>query len=553
MTLHPQRFFAPTLTLVLALARGAAAQVPSQSASPPPAPQPPERPQEVAADSPRAAMTEFLALTRAGRFDEAGGYLSLGAAEAPRAPTLARRLRAVLDRHIWVDPESLSPLSDGDPTDGLPPRTDDVGWIPSPAASGRKEPVRFVRREDAGGARWAFSRGTVARIEAWYDALDDRWIREYLPEPLLRPGPRGLLWWQWLALGPLLIVAWLAGRILAALSLGAFGRLKARAAPPRDRALVAKLRAPLCALLTVGVAVALFPFLALYAPAQAWVERTASAAVVLAVLWTLWRAVDVGGQRLAAAPWALGNPAARSLLNTGVRAGQAVVLAIGVVAALTALGYPVASIATGVGLGGVALAFAAQKTVENLFGSISIGVDRPFRVGDLVRVEDALGTVEALGLRSTRIRTLDRTLVTIPNGNLAEMRIESLAARDRFRLACTIGLEHATTVAQIRQVLDGMEATLRQHSRIWPDEIVVRLKEIGSSSLDVEVVAWFQTATFAEFQLARQEVLLRFLEVVEKAGARIAFPTRTIHVAADSKPVGAVRDDSAAAGQGPSS
>jgi len=182
--------------------------------------------------------------------------------------------------------------------------------------------------------------------------------------------------------------------------------------------------------------------------------------------------------------------------------------------------------------------FGAQKTVENLFGSISLAVDQPFLVGDFVKVEDFVGTVEDIGLRSTRFRTLDRTLVSIPNGKLADQRLESFAARDRMRLATTIGVEYRTTRAQMGEVLEGFERVLRGHPKIWPDSIVVKFKEFGPSSLDIEIMAWFQVPTWADFQLCRQEVLLGFMKVVEDAGTAFAFPTRTVHVVNAPDPPG---------------
>jgi MscS family membrane protein len=202
-----------------------------------------------------------------------------------------------------------------------------------------------------------------------------------------------------------------------------------------------------------------------------------------------------------------------------------------VVAVLSLLGYPVASLVAGLGIGGLAVALAAQKTVENLFGAFSIGVDQPFREGDFVKIEDFVGTVEAVGLRSSRFRTLDRTVITIPNGRLADMRLESFTARDRLRLATVIGLEYRTTAAQMRDVLEGFERVLRSHPRIWLDAVVVRFREFAASSLDIEIMAWFQTADWAEFQLIRQEILLQFMDVVERAGTSFAFPTQTVHIA----------------------
>jgi MscS family membrane protein len=137
------------------------------------------------------------------------------------------------------------------------------------------------------------------------------------------------------------------------------------------------------------------------------------------------------------------------------------------------------------------------------------------------------------------VRTLDRTLISIPNGRLSEQRIESYTARDRIRLACTIGLVYDTSSQAIRQVLSGLERVLRDHPKIWPDAVVVRFSEFGPSSLDIQVMAWFMTQDFGEFQAIRQDVLLDFMRVVEEAGSSFAFPTRTLHVA--SVPEGALR------------
>jgi MscS family membrane protein len=110
------------------------------------------------------------------------------------------------------------------------------------------------------------------------------------------------------------------------------------------------------------------------------------------------------------------------------------------------------------------------------------------------------------------------------------MRIESFAPRDRIRLACNVGLVYGTSEAQMRKVLAGLEAVLRAHPKIWPDAVVVRFKGFGDSSLDIEVMAWFVTPEWSEFQLIRQEVLLGFMRVVEEAGSSFAFPTRTVHM-----------------------
>jgi MscS family membrane protein len=403
-----------------------------------------------------------------------------------------------------------------------------VGTIPS--ADGGRQPVRLTRG-DAPGSGWRFSRATVASIEGWYEGLADRWIIEHLPAALLRPGPFELLWWQWLAVPALLAVSLLIGLTASRVARAILARFAGRTRTRWDDAVVRRLGGPLTALLTIVAIALLLPVLALYQPAEAASFRLVRAGFLLVFFWALWRLVDVGRDVLTATPWARHAPSSRSLVPLGARVAKVVVVGISVIAILSLLGYPVASLVAGLGLGGLALALAAQKTVENLFGAFSIGVDEPFREGDFVKIEEFVGTVEAIGLRSTRFRTLDRTVVTIPNGRLAEMRLESFTARDRLRLATVIGLVYETSAAQMREVLAGFEQVLRAQPRIWPDAMVVRFREFAASSLDIEVMAWFQTSDWSEFQLIRQEVLMQFMEVVARAGTSIAFPTRTVHIA----------------------
>jgi len=257
--------------------------------------------------------------------------------------------------------------------------------------------------------------------------------------------------------------------------------------------------------------------------------RLVRAGYFVVFFWSLFRLVDVGFHMIGESMWAR-TGATRSLIPLGSRIAKVGIFAIAAVAVLSDLGYPVGSLIAGLGIGGLALALAAQKTVENLFGAFSIGVDQPFRVGDTVKVEDFQAVVERIGLRSTRFRTLDRTIITIPNGKIADSRIESLTARDRVRFATAIGLVYGTTEAQVREVLDGFTKVLQGHPKIFPEGITVVLRGLTPSALDIEVSATFQTEDFGEFQQIRQEVLLKFLGVVENAGTQLAYPTQTVHV-----------------------
>ena len=532
----------PALALIglcpSALPQGAAAQGtvprtddPRADSAASAAPASPAPRSEPSPGSPRAALEQFFSLARAGRFAEAGAFVD-AADPTPDARALAaRRLSAVLDRHLWVDLESVSPLARGDTADGLAANVEQIGVVRQPG--GVAAPIRMVRTGDP-EAPWRFSRQTIARVPALYAALDNRWTLEHVPEVLQRAGPFDILWWQWLALPLLLALAALIGSLLSRLVRATFTRVVARTSTTWDDALLDRLGAPLTVALTLAAASALLPWLALYAPAERMLYRIIRVALYGDFFWALWRLVDVVRQVLAGTRWAVASPTSRALLPLGSRITKVLVLALAAVAVLSMLGYPVASLVAGLGIGGLALALAAQKIVENLFGAFSIGVDQPFREGDFVKIDDFVGTVEQIGLRSSRFRTLDRTIVTLPNGRVADMRIESYAARDRLRFATVVGLAYETSVAQMREVLDGFERVLRDHPKLWPDSVVVRFREFAQSSLDIEIMAWFETQDWGEFQLIRQDILLQFMEIVEQAGTSIAYPTRTLHLGGET-------------------
>lgn len=363
---------------------------------------------------------------------------------------------------------------------------------------------------------------TTRATPAWVDAL---------PEVLRSRGPLELDVWQWLAV-PLWLVAALGigfvlGRGLRLLML----LITRRTTNTFDDLVVERLGTPLS--FGIGLAAA-YGLLPVWAPPPA-VHRGLTEAlkvlVVVAVFWTVLRLVDVVAQRITAATWAQ-RAESRSLVPLASRITKVTVVALGAVTLFAQLGYPVASILAGLGIGGIAVALAAQKTVENLFGAFALGLDQPMRVGDFVRIDDFVGTVEAVGLRSTRVRTLDRTLITMPNSRVADMKIESFAARDRLRLFTTLRLSWGTTAAQVRAVIAGIEGRLKAQPKLWPDVFTVRFVQVGEASLDLEVMAWFSLTDWNEFTLLRQELLLQFLEEIEKAGTSLALPTRTVRLEA---------------------
>lgn len=526
--------FLASLLSTIALSRAATAQ-PKPAA---PAPAVERAADEEATDSPRASMRAYFDLAERGRYQEASVYLDLPRGAEKRGAELATKLHAVLSQRLLVNPEQLSPLATGRPTDGLPAGVEELGKVTD--AKGRAVAIRLVRHESRSSddePRWVFSQSTVSHVDQLYGALRDRWIRERLPSYLLVQGPLALLYWQWLAIPLGAVACFFLGHGLGWIS----GLLATRvlAGRPWGARLLSGLKSPVRLGWSIVAFALMLPTMALTLRAEDIMERGLRAIAYLTFFWALLRVVILVGDELTRADWAAASPSARSLSSIGVSLGKVIVAALALMVALSELGYPVTSVIAGLGIGGIALALAAQKTVENLFGSISILADRPFRVGDAIRVDTIEGVVERVGLRSTRVRTVDRTLIVFPNGKLADMRIETFGPRDRIRFATKLALSRATSTAQLKEIVERLPRRLAEHESTRKEDISVRLIAIGEGSYDVEVVAPVETLDAAEFARIREELLVLCIEMVEAVGTRLAVPTREL-LPTRGLPVGAV-------------
>jgi MscS family membrane protein len=359
-------------------------------------------------------------------------------------------------------------------------------------------------------------------------------LHAFSPQRALERARAALSWgalavviWALVSIGVGIGLSWLTRRVLRRLT---------RTIHAWDEQFVARLRGPLAVGWALAAAYVGLSALDLEPGAEATARRVLQGTFVAALFWLLLRSIDVANHLITASPWSTRRLASKSFIGLAAKALKISVVVVQIVTLLALAGYPVGSLIAGLGIGGLALALGAQKTLADVFGAFALAVDQPFQEGDFVKIDGVLGTIEGIGLRSTRLRTADRTLVTIPNGKLADMRTETYAARDRLRFACTLGLTRGTTNEQMRRVLAGLAETLRAQPKLQSDGVTVCFSALGSSSLDVEVEAWFGTRDWTEFQTIRQEVLLGFLRVVESAGTSLAFPTTTVHLAGGSPP-----------------
>lgn len=356
------------------------------------------------------------------------------------------------------------------------------------------------------------------------------WWHSYIPRPLFEVGPYGIQAWQWIGLGLIVAIAVLIGRILARLTVGVATRVARRTQTAWDDQIIARMDGPASLVAAIILYRALEPLLDLPTSATAVTAKAVSAVVFVCLYWAAIRAISVAQELILTSERAQEERNLSLIVPQIARIVRWVLLVMLLISLLAQLGYHVASLITGLGIGGIAIALAAQSSLQNVIASIGIAADKPFALGDVVKVDSDIGTVESIGLRSTRIRNLDRSVISWPNGALASRRIECVTARERIRLACVLGVEYGTTSEQLRRVLDGCHEVIRTHPHAWQELIVVKFQGFGESALEIEVMCWFETIDYPTYRDYREEVLLGFMNVVEAAGSSFAFPTRTVHL-----------------------
>lgn len=187
----------------------------------------------------------------------------------------------------------------------------------------------------------------------------------------------------------------------------------------------------------------------------------------------------------------------------------------------------VAAIIGGLGIGGLALALAGKETVENLFGSVTIFMDKPFTVGDQVKIENVQGHIEKIGLRSTKIRTLEKSVVSVPNKKMINADVENITERTYWRAKFSVSILYSTTAADMQNIITEIKQYLDYHEDIETGGLVA-FDKFGESSLDLIVIFLVKTTEVEKFTAVKEQVNFRIMEVVQRNNTAFAYPTRTI-------------------------
>jgi MscS family membrane protein len=316
-----------------------------------------------------------------------------------------------------------------------------------------------------------------------------------------------------------------------------------------DDKFVASMESPVSAfVLVIGIFLALTT-LTLPALVDLFVLRAFQAATMTVLFWALLRFVDLLADVMADAARER-DMAVYHFIPLLKKAVRVFLVMIAAVLVIQNLGYSVGSLLTGLGIGGLAVALAAQESLGNFFGSVSIAADRPFKVGDWIQVGDKIdGDVEEVGLRSTKVRTWAKSQLSIPNKVLANEIIENWSRMPKRRVKQVVGVTYETSAEDMDGLVQDIRRLLREDEGVHQEFILVNFTDFGASSLDV-LVYYFTTSTkWLEHMDVRQRINLKIMRAVKARGLSIAFPTRTLYFEGDIAPRLADRSESATGGE----
>jgi MscS family membrane protein len=522
------------IAVVLSLLTGApstAAQLPGVTTkSPSPAPATQEQVSDpLGRNTPRGAILGFVKATGRNDFVTAAMYLQVTGKQKPATETLARDLKELMNRYFTMPIAMISDSPEGTAEGGLPLDRERAGSL---NIEGKKVDVLLVRVSDPQSGRiWLISSDTLAKVPELFDSMEATWIDRVLPEPLLKHNVFSISMAQWMVWFASIAVPLLLLWIVSGVTVGILKRTVENV--PR-RILIESwykaLRWPLVFILTLIVHIPVAYSLGLPLISRIILSRSALVLLIIGVTWLLRRIITVSFERALSAVQHGGNTGTQSLVLLAERLLRVAITLVAIFSILSVVGVETKTALAGVGIGGVAIAFGAQKTVENLLGGIFLLTDKVLAVGDTCRIGDRVGTVEDITLRSIRLRTPEQTLLSIPAGALSQSNVENFATRSKILVHTTLELRHGTTTEQLRSILDMVRRLFAENPRLETDTARVRLTSYGANSIQIELFAYVRTRDDREFVAVREDLLLHIGEIIEASGSGFAMPAKLLYI-----------------------
>jgi len=467
---------------------------------------------------PRTTVQGFFAAVQERDFAKAAEYLDLRhlPEEVKKIPgaELAREFRIVLARTIWIDLGELSLDPEGHDNDGLPAYRERIGRIKAQSKT-FDILLQKVPRGD-GVSIWKFSNKTVAQIPEMYAMFGHEFLDEVLPPWFFEIRLFEIYLGEWVAALAIGLIAYL---VAVGLTAPIYYWMRKKETLLYTQ-LLKLFRRPFRLVLWVIVANQLLSMMHLSLVAQSLHQAKTITFVIVA--WFVMRVIDFGFVR-----FALGMAVLLPTLGNVLK----VVLAFAaVIFWLDNIGVKVTALVAGLGIGGLAIALAAQKSLENVIGAITLYMSRPVKVGDFCRFGDSYGTVEEIGLRATKVRTHDSTVINVPNAEFSTMQLENFSLREHMWYHPTIRLRYETTPNQLRYILVEVRKMFYAHPKMLPSPARIRFEGFGEHSLDLQVFAFLDVDDPDNFTEVAEDLNLRIMDIVAKAGTEFAIPAQAVYV-----------------------
>lgn len=480
--------------------------------------------------TPSSSLLSFLKAAQAGDYSIAAQYLQMSPARRQaEGEQTASKLKFVLD-HVFSGNPSRFNQPEGTVQEGVPLNRQRLGTM---SAGDVEVDLDMVRVTDpTAGKIWLVSADTLAKLPELSDQAEARQVESKLPSVLVKHQLGGMPLWQWVALlGGAPFAAGLGWLVIVLLEIPL--RWWARRRGQLDVANWRSVSGPAWLLAGTLIHQVFAYYLRMPLLPRHYYFEITSIALIVSATWIFWRFVRWSLRRVRTRALALGHAGTGTLMLVGERILKFVIFIAGLLAILGNLGFNMSTALAGLGIGGLAIGFGAQKTIENLFGGVSILGDEVLRVGDVCRIGDRTGVIEDIGLRSTRVRTDERTLLAVPNGTMATINLENFSRRDKILFKTNLGLRPESKADHVRFVVAEVRKLLYSHPKIETRTVRVRLTDIAGTSLNMEVFSYVLTRDFNEFAAIREDLLLRMMDIVEDAGGGLALPAQTLYLARD--------------------
>ena len=382
------------------------------------------------------------------------------------------------------------------------------------------------------GSEWLFSESTIEQIPVLYRATFSSTLEAFIDRlpPVARTEWMGLYVWQVIGLFVWILLALVIGNLFERILTQYLTGWTKKTRIEWDDLLLESVQKPLGLVMLISFLLLSYTNLQFGVSINLYLSKILSISLSIAIFWVIYNLIDVFAEYLTYVTGRTENSLDDQLVPLVRKTLRVFIVVLGVIVILQNNGYNVASLIAGLGIGGLAVALAAKDTLANFFGSITIFVDRPFRMGDWIKTSAAEGTVEEVGFRSTRIRTFYNSVVSVPNSSLANSEIDNLGMREFRRLKTILNLTYDTSPEQMEAFVEGIKAIVKANPNFRQDYYEIHFHAFGAHSLDVLVYVFFSVPDWSTELQKRHNFLLEILRLAKALKVEFAFPTQTLHI-----------------------